>query len=65
MYHACFTAKQGGACFQPSRHGAQYKDVTFETLNKSDFLSLILEAFPAVNWEKAYEDFLAAGEKKE
>lgn len=40
-----------------------YKDVTFETLNKPDFLSLIQKAFPAVNWEKAYEEFRAAGEK--
>jgi hypothetical protein len=40
-----------------------YKDVTFETLNKPDFLSLIKTAFPAVNWEKAYEEFRAAGEK--
>jgi hypothetical protein len=40
-----------------------YKDVTFETLNKPDFLSLIQKAFPAVNWDKAYEEFRAAGEK--
>jgi hypothetical protein len=40
-----------------------YKDVTFETLNKQDFLPLIQDAFPAVNWEKAYEEFRAAGEK--
>jgi hypothetical protein len=41
-----------------------YKDVTFETLNRPDFLPLIQDAFPAVNWEKAYEEFRAAGEKK-
>jgi hypothetical protein len=40
-----------------------YKDVTFETLNREDFLPLIQKAFPAVNWEKAYKDFRAAGEK--
>jgi hypothetical protein len=40
-----------------------YKDVTFETLNREDFLPLIQEAFPAVNWEKAYEEFRAAAEK--
>jgi hypothetical protein len=40
-----------------------YKDVTFETLNREDFLPLIQEAFPGVNWEKAYEEFRAAGEK--
>jgi hypothetical protein len=40
-----------------------YKDVTFETLNREDFLPLIQKAFPAVNWKKAYKDFRAAGEK--
>jgi hypothetical protein len=40
-----------------------YKDVTFETLNREDFLPLIEKALPAVNWEKAYKDFRAAGEK--
>jgi hypothetical protein len=30
-----------------------YKDVTFETLNRGDFLPLIQKAFPGVNWEKA------------
>jgi len=41
-----------------------YKDVTFETLNKPDFLSLIKVALPGVNWERAYEEYRAAGEKK-
>jgi hypothetical protein len=40
-----------------------YKDVTFETLNRDDFLPLIQGAFPDVNWESAYEEFRAAGEK--
>ncbi len=40
-----------------------YKDVTFETLNREDFLPLIREAFPDVNWGKAYQEFRAAGEK--
>ncbi len=39
-----------------------YKDVTFETLNKPDFLERLREAFPGVDWEKAYKDFQAAGE---
>ncbi|OPH82902.1 hypothetical protein [Nitrobacter vulgaris] len=41
-----------------------YKDVTFETLNKPDFLSCIKVAFPGVNWDRAYEEYRAAGEKK-
>jgi hypothetical protein len=40
-----------------------YKDVTFETLNRKDFLPLIKEAFPDADWEKAYSEFRAAGEK--
>jgi hypothetical protein len=40
-----------------------YKDVTFDTLNRKDFLPLIQQAFPAVNWDKAYSEFRAAGEK--
>jgi hypothetical protein len=39
-----------------------YKDVTFETLNRKDFLPLIREAFPDVNWERTYKEFRAAGE---
>jgi hypothetical protein len=40
-----------------------YKDVTFETLNEQNFLPLIQKAFPRTNWEKAYKEFRAAGEK--
>jgi len=39
-----------------------YKDVTFETLNKPDFLASLREAFPAIDWDKAYKEFQAAGE---
>ena len=40
----------------------RYKDVTFETLNRPDFLESIKDAFPRVDWDKAYEEFIAAGE---
>ena len=40
----------------------RFKDVTFETLNEDDFLALVQLAFPAVNWDKAYAEFRAAGE---
>lgn len=40
----------------------RYKDVTFETLNRSDFLESVKRAFPRVDWDKAYEEFRAAGE---
>jgi hypothetical protein len=40
----------------------RYKDVTFETLNHPDFLESVKNAFPDVDWDKAYEEFKAAGE---
>lgn len=40
----------------------RYKDVTFETLNREDFLKSVKEAFPYVDWDKAHEEFRAAGE---
>lgn len=40
----------------------RYKDVTFETLNRPDFLELVKEAFPRVDWDKAHAEFRAAGE---
>ncbi len=39
-----------------------YKDVTFETLNRSDFLSSIQKAYPMNDWEKTFKEFIAAGE---
>jgi hypothetical protein len=39
-----------------------FKDVTFETLNEPDFLESIKKAFPNIDWDKAYEEFKAAGE---
>lgn len=42
----------------------RFKDVTFETLNRPDFLKSVKDAFPnpKLNWDKAYKDFKAAGE---
>jgi hypothetical protein len=40
----------------------RYKDVTFETLNRDDFLESVKVSFPQVDWDKAYEEFRAAGE---
>jgi len=39
-----------------------YKDITFETLNRPEFLEEIKAAFPEMDWEKTYNDFLAAAE---
>lgn len=41
---------------------ARYKDVTFETLNQRDFLDLVKDAFPRIDWDKPFDDFMAAGE---
>jgi hypothetical protein len=41
-----------------------FKDVTFETLNRPDFLESVKEAFPSVDWDKAYNEFRAAGESE-
>jgi hypothetical protein len=41
----------------------RYKDVTFETLNHPDFLESVQQAFPRINWGKAYNEFKAAGEQ--
>lgn len=41
---------------------ARYKDVTFETLNQEGFLESVKTAFPMVDWDRAYEEFKAAGE---
>lgn len=42
----------------------RYKDVTFETLNRADFLKSVKEAFPRIDWDKPFNDFKAAGEVK-
>lgn len=47
---------------QVMRLEERFKDVTFETLNREDFLQSVKEAFPSVDWDKAYEEFRAAGE---
>lgn len=40
----------------------RFKDVTFETLNREDFLASVKVAFPNVDWDKAYSEFKAAGQ---
>ena len=42
----------------------RYKDVTFETLKREDFLKSVKKAYPTINWDKAHEEFRAAGEKR-
>ena len=40
-----------------------YKDITFETLNHEDFLRSVKDAYPSIDWVRAYEEYRAAGEK--
>ena len=42
----------------------RYKDVTFETLNRNDFLHSVKNAFPLNDWDSTYAEFRAAGEDK-
>jgi hypothetical protein len=51
------------ALIQKMQLDVRYKDVTFETLNQKDFLEAVKEAFPMIDWDKAYNEFRAAGEK--
>ena len=52
------------ALIQKMHLDVSYKDVTFETLNQEDFLDAIKEAFPRIDWDKAYQEFRAAGEEE-
>lgn len=38
--------------------------MTFETLNHKDFLESVKDAYPNVDWEKAYSEFKAAGQSE-
>ncbi len=41
----------------------RYKDVTYETLKQADFLHSVKQAFSHVEWDRAHEEYRAAGEK--
>lgn len=43
---------------------AIFKNVTFESLNQKEFLQQIKSQYPGINWDKAYNEFRAAGEKR-
>lgn len=40
-----------------------FKDVTYHTLNEPNFLKKIMKLYPDFDWDKPYEEFLAAGEQ--
>lgn len=39
-----------------------FKEMTFETLNRDDFLDAVKNIYPEINWDMAHREFLAAGE---
>jgi uncharacterized FlaG/YvyC family protein len=41
----------------------RFKDVTFETLNRDDFLVSVKNAYPNIDWDKTYSEFKAASEE--
>ena len=54
---------KAAALIQKMQLDVRYKDVTFETLNQRDFLEAVKAAFPRIDWDNAYEEFRAAGER--
>lgn len=40
----------------------RFKDVTYETLKRKEFLESVKKAFPNVDWDRPYSEFKAAGE---
>ena len=41
----------------------RYKDVTYESLNDARFIESVKNAFPYVDWQKLYDESVAAGQK--
>jgi len=44
------------------RLDVSFKDVTFETLNDTEFIGRLKQAYPGIDWDKPYSDFRAMGE---
>ena len=57
-----FVFPSAESLIQEMKLDERFKDVTFETLNRKDFLESVKIAFPKVNWDMAYDEFRAAGE---
>ena len=47
---------------QEMKINVRYKNVTLEDLECEDFLDQVKKAFPNEDWDRAHEEFLAAGE---
>lgn len=41
-----------------------YKDFTYETLCQPGFQEAVTEAFPFIDWDKPFDEFIAARERK-
>jgi hypothetical protein len=52
---------KASALIQRMSLDVRYMDVTFETLNRDDFLESLQAAYPTISWDGAHEEFRAAG----
>lgn len=52
---------KASALIQRMSLDVRYMDVTFETLNRDDFLESLQAAYPTIAWDGAHEEFRAAG----
>jgi hypothetical protein len=43
----------------------QYRDVTYETLRKTEFEEALRRVYPHIDWDKPFEEFKVAAERKE
>ncbi|BBL57582.1 hypothetical protein [Methylomonas koyamae] len=50
---------------QDMRLEERYMDFTYETLSQDNFLDLVKSAFNKIDWDKAYNEFLAAAENSQ
>ena len=48
------------ALIDEMRLEVRFKDVTYETLKREDFLKSVKEAFPHIDWDRPYDEFKAA-----
>ena len=48
---------------QEMKLDVHFKDVTLETLERTDFIEQVRRAFPDMDWDRAHKEFMAAGER--
>ena len=48
---------------QEMRLDFHFKDITLETLERTDFIEQVRKVFPDMNWDRAHKEFMAAGQR--